>query len=463
MNSNKETPLVFEQPLFTKIFQTFRMAIRPGNLIICFLALLVICLTGLIMDVSKPVIVAKDIHGNNNELDVYINNPDSINSYIDKHKDNGQRTGMFSTFWHFAEKKFQTAVYSVFALDPPGVLKSIAHYFSAVMWAVKYHFIYTIIFFVIKLSVICIAGGAVCRMAAQQFAQGEKPGLTEAVRYSTKKFASFFTAPLVPFGIIIFMGFFIFLLGLIGNIPRVGELLMGIFMLLALFAGVLIAIVLIGAVAGFNLMYPAIAYDGSDCFDAISRAFSFIYSKPWRMGFYAVVAGVYGAICYAFVRFFAFLVLWVVHWTLELGIFVEAGGKNVSKLSAMWPAPQFANLLRSTNLEPANGAEAVAAFLFYIVLLAVIALLAAFIMSFFFSANTIIYALMRKMVDGTSLDDIYILPEPKEAETTETTPADETKFEEPEPEEPIDTSEQKQKKTKKKPKSKKKPDLKEDS
>jgi hypothetical protein len=288
--------------------------------------------------------------------------------------------------------------------------------------------------------VICVAGGSLCRIAALQFARGEKPGLTEVLRFSTKKFLSFFTAPLAPAGIIIFIGLFVFVLGLIGNIPRVGELIMSIFMPLALIAGSLIAVILIGTVAGFNLMFPAVAYDGSDCFDAISRSFSYVYSKPWRMAFYSALAMVYGAICYIFVRFFAFLLLWATHWFLQLGIWVDSSSKDSNKLSVIWPEPSFINLLGSSDLAAANWSEVFAVFLVHLFLLVIIGLLVSFILSFYFSANTIIYSLMRNRVDNTAIEDIYtdledIQTKPTTTESEESQPKPVTQ------EEPSDSGE----------------------
>ena len=409
MGSEKESSQVFENLLFPKIFQTFRMAIQPTKLIIAFLAVAVICLAGWIMDFSKTVIVTQDIQGKitDTELQIYMTQPDQLKSYIEQYKESGERSGVFSTVWSFATASFHNALKSLFAFNLPGVATNIANYFKAVGWALRYHFLYCIIFFVIKLAVISIAGGSLCRITALQFARGEKPGLTEALSFSTKKFSSFFAAPLVPAGIIIFIGLLIFLLGLIGNIPRAGELLIGIFMLLALIAGVLIAIVLIGTLAGFNLMFPAVAYDGSDCFDAISRSFSYVYSKPWRMGFYTAIAAVYGAICYTFVRFFTFLLLLVTRWFLQLGIWVKNSSNEVNKLTAIWPEPSFTNLLGSPASTMANWSQSIAAFLVYLVLLVVIGLLVAFVISFYFSANTIIYSLMRNRVDNTALEDIF--------------------------------------------------------
>ncbi len=424
MVSEKESSKVFDDLLFPKIFKTFRMAIQPTKLIIAFLALAIICLAGWIMDFSETVVATEGTQGKITELDIYMTNPAQVDSYVEGFKGKSRGTGVFSTLWRFAATKFQGAVDSVFAQDIPGVVKNITDYFKAVGWALRHHPVYCIIFFVIKLAVISIAGGAICRIAALQFAGGEKPGLTEALRFSTKRFTSFFTAPLVPVGIIIFIGLFIFLLGLIGNIPGAGELIMGIFGLLALIAGALIAVVLIGAFAGFNLMFPAVAYDGSDCFDAISRSFSYVYAKPWRMGFYTAIGAIYGAICYTFVRIFAFLLLWVTHLALQVGVL----GDN-SKLTAIWQEPSFRDLLVPPNWGALNWPQYIAAFLIYLCSSAVVGLLVSFIISFYFSANTIIYSLMRNKVDNTALEDIYkyfdeaeIEPATTESQTNEAQP-----------------------------------------
>ena len=96
-------------------------------------------------------------------------------------------------------------------------------------------------------------------------------------------------------------------------------------------------------------MFPAIAYEDSDFFDAISRSFSSVYAKPWRMGFYTLVAAVYGAVCYLFVRFFVFLLLWATYGFLQFGL------SDNAKLQAIWPEPSFDNLLGTAAVAPENG------------------------------------------------------------------------------------------------------------
>jgi len=450
MVSGMQSSRLFDDLLFPKIFQSFRIAIQPTKLIIAFMAVTTICLAGWIMDFSKTVVTDKK--GGVTELSTYMSrtsNPDAaVQSHIEKFKDNGGRKGVFSTLWHFGSDKFHAALKDMFDLNFKGVEKNIADYLRAVGWAMKYHYIYCLIFMVIKLAAISVAGGAICRIAALQFAQGEKPGLTESVHFSTKRFSSLFTAPLAPVGIIVFIGAFVFILGLIGNIPRVGELIVAISIPMALVAGALIAVILVGAIAGFNLMFPAIAYDGSDCFDAISRSFSYVYARPWRMILYTAVAAVYGAICYGFVRLFAFLLLWITHSALELGMWVNSSVEGVDKLSVIWPKPELWDLLGSSSsgLAEPNWAESMSAYLIYILLLVVVGLVVSFIISFYFSANTIIYSLMRNKVDNTAIEDVCThfdedeslpSPEPRPAEKQQPTESDDQG--EPQSEEEKDT------------------------
>ena len=423
MVSGNEYSKFTDKLLFPKIFQAFRMSIQPTKFIIIFTALAIISLAGWLMDFSKTVTVA----GNGEtELDRYMTDPTQVGTFIENYKNQGQGEGVFFTLWHFGSEKYHIFLKELFDLRFTSIAADIADCITALRWAFRYHTLYCIIFIAIILAVTSISGGAICRISALQVARGEKPGLTEAIRFSTKRFTSFFTAPLAPITIILFIGIFIVLLGLIGNIPYVGELIVGLSMPLTLFAGFLITVVVIGTVAGFNLMFPAIAYDGSDCFDAISRSFSYVYSRPWRMLAYTLITVVYGSICYLFVRFFAFLSLFFSHWFLRLSLWAQNGSSEMemNKLNSIWPEPEFMKLMvdPSTLNAANNGTEKVAAFLIYIFLLVVIGLVVSFIINFYFSANTIIYSLLRHKVDTTAFEDIYTPPDTTEVEPAEAEP-----------------------------------------
>jgi len=352
------------------------------------------------MDFTGSVVA--NVNGDT-EVDVYSANPDSIEPFIKANKEKSYRAGVFSTMWGFVAIKLHRAVYSLFELDIAGINKNMAYCFRATVWVVRYHFWYCMIFFIIILAALAVAGGAICRIAALQFARDEKPGLTEALRFSSKRFANFFVAPSVPLiGIAIF-GFSVWLLGFVGTF-RWCELIVAFFMPLALLAGVAIALIAIGAIAGFNLMFPAVAYDGCDCFDACARAFHYVYSRPWKIAFYSAIAAVYGAVCYMVVRCFAFLVLRATYTALDVGI--KGNYLEGNKLARIWAVPALVDLIQ-LSAQADNVTEKIAAYVIYGWLLIVFGLVISFIMSFYFSANTIIYALIRNWTDNTDIEQIY--------------------------------------------------------
>jgi len=409
--------------LFTRIFKSFRMSIQPIKMTIAFAALAILCALGWVMDLSNTVVAVSDVTAEQvrrlpmystfstehpTELHCYlVETENSVKRYIKQHGNSGQRIGVFATLWNFGSARFTEAVFSLFELRFRDVIGNIGHSVRALFWAFSHHLVYSIIYFSAALAVISIAGGAICRITALQFARDERPGLIESVKFSLRRFVSLFTAPLVPLGIIVLVGLCIFVLGLIGNIPRAGEIIIAIGLPAALIAAVLMTLILVGAVAGAPLVFPAIGFEATDGFDAISRAFSYVYARPWRMGFYIVITTFYGAICYLFVRLCAFLLLFVTHFSLSLAVWTSSSVKGLNKLMAIWPKPQFLNLVQARTIESAIWSEALAGFLVYLVVLVVFGLVVSFLMSFYFSASTIIYALMRKHVDDTALEDVY--------------------------------------------------------
>ena len=239
-------------------------------------------------------------------------------------------------------------------------------------------------------------------------ARDEKISIRHALRFSTSKFLSFLSAPIIPLLIIVTVGLVIAVGGFIANIPFVGPIAVGALFFVALIAGFVMTLVTLGTGAGFNLMYPTIAVEGSDSFDAISRSFSYIYARPWRMAFYSIVSLVYGTICYLFVRFFLQLMLTLTHQFV--GLFILAHADNTATLwNVIWPAPTtVGSLTYDINYWPLGPGQKVGAFLVMLWVYLAIGLVGAFAISFYLSANTIIYFLMRNEVDATELDDVYI-------------------------------------------------------
>jgi hypothetical protein len=429
MVDEKEPILPLGSFLFPHIFRSFRMAIQPSKLLVAFLALIVICLTGWVMDLSRTVAAVDRPPDRRTELDVYVESYGSVESLLVFRRDQDARTGVFAALWQFGASRFHTALQALFAPNIPVVVGSAAECIRAIIWAFMWHTTYSFVFFAVVFVVLSLAGGAICRIAALQFAQGEKPSLVQAARFGIRKFTAVLAAPITPVAVIIVIGVSVILLGLIGNVPVVGEILTGLFLPLSLMAAFLVTVILIGTVAGLNLMVPAIAYEDSDCFDAVSRSFGYVYAKPWRMGFYTVVATVYGAICYVFVRFFAFVLLWTTYQFLQVG-FVH----DNEKLQSLWPEPTAAGFLGSAAPAPDAWSMWLGSVLIRVWVLAIVGLLVSFLVSFYFSANTVIYGLMRNRVDNTPLDEVYTYSEaaPGEPSPPEISPPAAASGEEPE-------------------------------
>jgi len=110
MEKEKQSTQVFENLLFPKIFQSFRMAIQPSKLIIAFLAVAIICLAGWIMDFSKTVVGSSD---GDTELQIYLTDPGRLGQFIEENKEfEDERRGVFSTLWQFASARFHDTVNS---------------------------------------------------------------------------------------------------------------------------------------------------------------------------------------------------------------------------------------------------------------------------------------------------------------------------------------------------------------
>jgi hypothetical protein len=155
-------------------------------------------------------------------------------------------------------------------------------------------------------------------------------------------------------------------------------------------------------------MYPTIAVEGSDSFDAISRSYSYLYGRPWRLAFYTLIAVIYGGLTYAFVRFFIYLMLAVAHAFAGFW-FVGTIGSGESLWNSLWAGPiALGRLSYDVDYLSLTWAQGVAAWFLSLWVHLVASLLGAYAISFYFSANTVIYLLMRKEVDSTELDDVYL-------------------------------------------------------
>jgi hypothetical protein len=283
-------------------------------------------------------------------------------------------------------------------------------------------------------------GGAITRIAAVQIARpNERLSLAEAVKFVLARYKAYLTAPIFPmlFLAVLTLGLIVF--GLLeGNLGIIGDFLGPLLWPLALLVGLIMAVVLVGLV-GWPLMYATISVEGSDSFDAISRSYSYVYQAPWHYLWYSLVAIAYGSVLVFFVGFMGSLMVHTTKWSIALAptsaerepsyLFRWAptsfGWKDL--LLAKSPHAETRSIVNTRGQKQpvtdvkldtppyeASWNNNIGAFLVSIWLYLVFLLIVGFGYSYFWTAGTIIYLLMRHKVDDTELDEIYLDEEPEQ-------------------------------------------------
>lgn len=179
---------------------------------------------------------------------------------------------------------------------------------------------YSIGFLAVLFAIWAYFGGAIARIAAVEIARdGERIETARALRFSGKKFWSFFMSPWICVIGLLFFAFCNFAGGLVGrllDVAWIGGPIVALLLPLALLSGFIMTLIVIGSAAGYPLFTPAVAVEGTDSFDAVSRGFSYVYSRPWHYLWYQLVGAAYGFVCIAFVLLFS---VTMVHLGLSTG------------------------------------------------------------------------------------------------------------------------------------------------
>ena len=156
-------------------------------------------------------------------------------------------------------------------------------------------------------------GAAICRTAAVRLAADEQVGVAAALRYASRKWPAYFAAPLLPVGGVVLATIPVLVLGWFMRF-NAGLVLAGVLWPLALIAAFLMAVLLLGLLFGWPLMWAAISAEGTDSFDALSRSYAYVFQRPLRYLFYVIVAAIVGWLGWLLVKNFASGVIWLAYW-----------------------------------------------------------------------------------------------------------------------------------------------------
>jgi len=243
------------------------------------------------------------------------------------------------------------------------------------------------------LAVWSLLGGIVTRLSALGLTRDEYLHWNPAVKFVTARWASIAGGPLVA---CLGIGLLAAPVVAIGALLRfhAGMLLAGLLWPLALVAGAAMALLALGLLFGWPLMWAAVGVEGADAFEAISRAYAYVFHRPVHYLLYATQSILVGALGWLLVSLFARALLSMSIWAASWG-----SGADPIALSA---APD------AGVLATAGGG------LIRFWTAATMSVVGAYSYSYLWNASTAIYLALRRELEATELDEVFV---PEEAES----------------------------------------------
>jgi hypothetical protein len=275
-------------------------------------------------------------------------------------------------------------------------------------------------------------GGTICRLTALEYARDDFPTLADATAMVRGRRNDYFLALLFPLLFVLAPVAAMAVVGLIASLPALGGIWMLVVYPVSLLLGAIAWLFAVGWLLSFGLITPAISVSGKDAFDGWSTSYAYVLWQFGRYLCYTVLAAVIGVVSLTVGAFLVNLLLYIVHQSVEVGFvsskpwlafsfgsepgslavggtlggsvlwFVDHAFGGSVTVSPGWFSSSIGNLLR-------------------IMAAAVKLVPFAYFVSYFFTANTLVFFLLRKHVDNIGVEDVY--EEEEEEEEPEVEPA----------------------------------------
>lgn len=242
----------------------------------------------------------------------------------------------------------------------------------------------TLVLLPIVLVISTVAAGAVCRSAAREFAQGVVEPWTRSLGFGLARWRSLLGATLGPLLLVwvliaaLALGSLIFLKWPVLNV--IGALLFPVFIIAALAAALIAAAYTLGQ----GLLWAAVACDDADAFDAVQRAYAYVFGRPLRLVIYQAVS--LGLSLIALVA---------------LGAVVAFAGSMLGHATGL-PLEDIASGVRSNADWSTRAAHWLVGVWLALLQLGV----AAYAVSLYLTSQTIIYLLVRQLNDGADWSEV---------------------------------------------------------
>lgn len=308
----------------------------------------------------------------------------------------------------------------------PALLGSVVSAAKGFVWLLSQRPVYAAVFGVLVLLLTAPFAGVICRLAAIKTARDEIGEFGKAFSFMRERYAALISAPLMCIGFIAAVTVLLGIGGVFGAIPKVGPLLMGLTFFLAILGGLALAFAGVLFVCGFPLMWPTIAIEGSDAFDALQRGGSYTFQRPGLAALYFSLLLICGSLALLAARCVVMFALKATHAAVGMGMNLFDGSDrtdSIGRLEAIWwmpawqdlsllPNPGQAPLWGVIGFAPLSTSESIGAFLCAFWVFLMVGMLGAFFIAYLWTGMTDIYFLLRGSVDGVDETEIYYETEP---------------------------------------------------
>lgn len=426
-----------------RLFESFRQAIHPAKLALGFALVVLLYLGGLGLDLAfgdqvYSLEVPRFLSESPQRFERYLEVENRIRAdMIERGLELDERFGIFETFLDGQRRALDQLVGSLVTLNfgvgvglaaaehagpaggvaagpAGGVIGALTlMLYTLPSWLLKAHPWFFWIYGAYAFALTAWIGGAISRLAALHACRDLRQTPADGLRFAGRRYLWFFLAPLIPPGLAVAAAIPLAAAGLVlFNLPWLdvaGGVLYGPLLVL----GAVIALVLIGYVVAVHALYPAIAVEDADAFDAISRSYNYVVGRPVRFVVYVLVSLVYFAICYLLVSLVVYGALWCTHAAVGVGAFTEVwSGVTRFDLITMPHEAFQATAVADRPWTTATPRWLVGAWGTLLRML-----LPAFAVSFYFCSSTWVYLLLRRDADGVDFDDVQLPASPDTAET----------------------------------------------
>ncbi|QEG21262.1 hypothetical protein [Mariniblastus fucicola] len=262
-------------------------------------------------------------------------------------------------------------------------------------------FLYFLFGTVCSMAIWSFVGLAIARVCLLRLTRNETIGIDDAFDFAFDHWLASFGGVSIPLVAALALCIPASLIGLLMTFD-LGAAIVSLLWPLVLALGGAMALLLLGLTYAWPLIVSSAACEGQNSFDAMTRAYAYVFQRPLHCLGYAVAAMLFGGFCWLIVANLSGSVINLSYWASSWGANVGSGEQ-----------PRI-EVLQGLASDTETSSESMLSFAqntiaFWNGLIRTIA--AAFLYGLFWCMASAVYLLLRKDVDDTEMDEIFIVDE----------------------------------------------------